>query len=176
MTQLTILKAELLKWEADLIGFKNTISSQAHIMDSEIREIEVELVPQGTLVERIRAAGAGIPAFFTPTGFGTAIAEGKESREFNGRGCILETALNADVAFIKAYKADKKGNLVFRKTARNFNPIMATAAKTTIVEVEEIVENGQLEADKIHTPSVYIDYLVKGENYAGRIEKRTNRK
>ena len=139
-------------------------------------EIEVELVPQGTLAERIRAAGAGIPAFFTPTGYGTAIAEGKESREFNGRGCLLEVALNADVAFIKAYKADKKGNLIFRKTARNFNPIMATAAKITIVEAEEIVENGELEADQIHTPSVYVDYLVKGENYAGRIEKRTNRK
>lgn len=139
-------------------------------------EIEVELVPQGTLAERIRAAGAGIPAFFTPTGYGTAVADGKESRIFNGRGCILETALFADVALIKAYKADRKGNLVFRKTARNFNPVMATAAKITIVEVEEIVENGELEADQIHTPAVYIDYLVKGEEYARRIEKRTNRK
>lgn len=139
-------------------------------------EIEVELVPQGTLAERIRAGGAGIPAFFTPTGFGTAVADGKESREFNGRGCILETALFADVALIKAYKADRKGNLVFRKTARNFNPVMATAAKITIVEVEEIVENGELQADQIHTPAVYIDYLVKGEEYARRIEKRTNRK
>jgi 3-oxoacid CoA-transferase subunit A len=138
-------------------------------------EIQVELVPQGTLAERIRAAGAGIPAFFTPTGFGTLVAEGKETREFDGRGYIMETALSADIALIKAYKADKQGNLIYRMTARNFNPVMATAAKITIVEVEEIVEAGELDPEQIVTPSVYVDYIVKGEEYARRIEKRTYR-
>jgi 3-oxoacid CoA-transferase subunit A len=138
-------------------------------------ELAVELNPQGTLAERIRAAGAGIPAFFTPTGYGTAVAEGKETREFNGKGHILEHALYGDVAFIKAHKADTQGNLVFRMTARNFNPVMATAAKITVVEVEEIVEPGELNPDHIHTPSIYVDYIIKGEQYAKRIEKRTNR-
>lgn len=138
-------------------------------------ELEVELVPQGTLAERIRAAGAGIAAFFTPTGYGTLVAEGKETRIIDGKGYVLEHALHADVALIKAYKADLKGNLCFRMTARNFNPIMITAAKTTIVEVEEIVERGELNPDQIHTPAIYVDYLVKGEAYARRIEKRTNR-
>ncbi len=137
--------------------------------------LEVELVPQGTLAERIRAAGAGIPAFFTPTGYGTKVAEGKETRMIDGRGMVLETALHADIALIKAWKADKKGNLVFRMTGRNFNPIMATAAKTTIVEAEEIVERGELDPDHVITPSVYVNYLVKGEQYERRIEKRTNR-
>jgi len=138
-------------------------------------ELEVELVPQGTLAERIRAAGAGIAAFFTPTGYGTLVAEGKETRMIDGKGYVLEQALHADIALIKAYKADRKGNLCFRMTARNFNPIMVTAAKTTIVEVEEIVERGELDPDQIHTPAIYVDYLVKGEEYARRIEKRTNR-
>lgn len=138
-------------------------------------EIEVELVPQGSLAEKIRAAGAGIPAFFTPTGFGTLVAQGKETREFNGRGYIMETALSADIALIKAYKADRQGNLIYRMTARNFNPVMATAAKITIVEVEEIVETGELDPEMIVTPSVYVDYIVKGEEYARRIEKRTYR-
>ncbi|PCJ18418.1 MAG: succinyl-CoA--3-ketoacid-CoA transferase [Candidatus Cloacimonadota bacterium] len=138
-------------------------------------KIDVELVPQGTLAERIRAGGAGIPAFFTPTGFGTKVAEGKESRNINGKDCILEEALLADVSFIKAHKADKMGNLVFNKTAQNFNPLMATAGKITIVEVEEIVENGQLAPDEIHLASIYVNYLVKGEQYDRRIEKRTYR-
>ncbi|MCJ8347578.1 CoA transferase subunit A [bacterium] len=138
-------------------------------------KIDVELVPQGTLAERIRAGGAGIPAFFTPTGFGTKVAEGKESRNINGKDCILEEALLADVSFIKAHKADKMGNLIFNKTAQNFNPLMATAGKITIVEVEEIVENGELAPDEIHLASIYVNYIVKGEQYDRRIEKRTYR-
>ena len=140
------------------------------------KEIEVELAPQGTLAERIRAGGAGIPAFYTPTGVGTLVAEGKETREFNGRKYILEKAITGDFALIKAWKADKMGNLVFRKTARNFNPMMATAAKVTIVEVEELVEVGELDADQIHVPAIYVKRLFKGEGYEKRIEKRVLRK
>jgi len=139
-------------------------------------EIELELNPQGTFSERIRAGGAGIPAFFTPTGYGTVIAEGKEVREFNGRPHIMERALQADFAFIKAWKGDKWGNLVYRKTARNFNPMMATAARVTIAEVEHLVEVGELEPDLVHTPSVYVKRIFQGENYEKRIEKRTVRK
>ncbi len=138
-------------------------------------QLDVTLVPQGTLAERIRAGGAGIPAFFTPTGYGTKVAEGKEARTIDGKGYVLETAFKADVAIIKAHKADKLGNLVFRYTARNFNPMMATAGKITIVEVEEIVETGELNPEHIVTPSIYVDYIVKGEHYDRRIEKRTNR-
>lgn len=138
-------------------------------------ELEVELNPQGTLAERIRAGGAGIEAFFTPTGFGTKVAEGKETREIAGQHCVLETALRADVAIIKAWKADRWGNLVYRKTARNFNAIMATAARTTIVEVEEIVELGELEPDHIHTPSVFVQRVFLGSNYEKPIEQRTTR-
>jgi 3-oxoacid CoA-transferase subunit A len=138
-------------------------------------KVQLELNPQGTLAERIRAAGAGIPAFFTPTGAGTIVAEGKEVREFNGRPHVLERALKADFALVKAWKADRWGNLIFRKTARNFNPVMATAARVTIAEVEEIVEPGQLEPDGVHVPSVYVKRVVlsKAEK---RIEKRTVRK
>lgn len=138
-------------------------------------EIEVELNPQGTLAERIRAGGAGIPAFFTPTGVGTPIAEGKEEREFGGRRYLMERSLRGDVAFVKAYKADHHGNLVYRMTARNFNPVMATAADFVIAEVEEIVEPGQLDPEHIVTPSVFVDMVIKGERYDKRIEKRVYR-
>jgi 3-oxoacid CoA-transferase A subunit len=137
-------------------------------------ELEVELVPQGTLAERIRAGGAGIPAFYTPTGYGTLVAEGKEVRQFDGKWYVLERALHADLALVKAYKADKAGNLVYRKTARNFNPMMATAADVTIAEVEEIVEIGQLDPDCIHTPGIYVDMVVPG-TFEKRIEQRTTR-
>jgi 3-oxoacid CoA-transferase subunit A len=139
-------------------------------------ELEVELNPQGTLAERIRAGGAGIPAFFTPTGFGTMIAEGKETREFGGRMCVLEKALRADFAFIKAWKGDRWGNLVFRKTARNFNAPMATAADFVIAEVEQLVEVGALDPDGIHIPSIYVNAIFQGTNYEKRIERRTVRK
>jgi 3-oxoacid CoA-transferase subunit A len=139
-------------------------------------KLELELNPQGTLAERIRAAGAGIPAFFTPTGAGTLVAEGKEIREFNGRPHVMERALHADFALVKAWKADRWGNLVFRKTARNFNPVMATAAKVTIAEVEELVEPGQLEPDRVHVPSVYVKRVVLSSPKEKKIEKRTVRK
>jgi len=139
-------------------------------------KIELELVPQGTFSERIRAGGAGIPAFFTPTGVGTVVGENKETREFDGRTYVMERALRADYAFIKAWKGDKWGNLVYRKTARNFNPMMATAARVTIAEVEELVGVGELEPDSIHTPSVYVKRIFQGEVYEKRIEKRTVRK
>ncbi|HEX8470501.1 MAG TPA: 3-oxoacid CoA-transferase subunit A, partial [Brevundimonas sp.] len=128
----------------------------------------------GTLAERIRAGGAGIPAFFTATGVGTLVAEGKEVRNFNGRDYVMETGLVADLAIVKAWKADERGNLVFRKTARNFNPMMATAGKVTIVEVEEIVPTGSLDPDSIHTPGIYVDRLFKG-TFEKRIEQRTVR-
>ena len=138
-------------------------------------QLELDLVPQGTFAERIRAGGAGIPAFFTPTGVGTPIAEGKEVRVFDGREYLMEKALKADFAFIKAWKGDAWGNLVYRMTARNFNPMMATAASKVAVEVEELVPVGALEPDQIHTPSVFIDHLFQGKNYEKRIEQRTNR-
>jgi len=139
-------------------------------------KVELDLVPQGTFSERIRAAGAGIPAFFTPTGVGTIVAENKETREFDGRLYLMEHALRADFAFVKAWKADKQGNLVYRKTARNFNPMMATAAKVTIAEVEHIVEVGELDPDMVHTPSVFVKRIFQGELFERRIEKRTVRK
>jgi 3-oxoacid CoA-transferase subunit A len=140
------------------------------------KEIEVELNPQGTLAERIRCGGAGIPAFFTPTGYGTLAAEGKEVRDFNGRPHVLVPSLRGDFAFIKAYKGDRWGNLVFRKTARNYNAVMATAANYCIAEVEEIVELGQLDPDCIHTPGIFVDAIFQGTNYLKRIERRTVRK
>lgn len=140
------------------------------------KEIEVELNPQGTLAERIRAGGAGIPAFFTPTGYGTMAAEGKEVREFNGRPHVLVPALRGNFAFIKAWKGDRWGNLVYRKTARNYNAMMATAADYTIAEVEELVELGQLNPDCIHTPGIFVDAIFQGQNYVKRIERRTVRK
>lgn len=139
------------------------------------KELELEFAPQGTLAERLRAGGAGIPAFYTPTGVGTLVAEGKEVREFNGRPYILEKGITGDFALVKAWKADKFGNLIFRKTARNFNPMIATAGKITVVEVEELVEVGELEPDQIHTPGVYVQRIIKGPSYEKRIEQRTVR-
>jgi len=138
--------------------------------------IEVELNPQGTLAERMRAGGAGIPAFYTPTGYGTMIAEGKEAREFGGRMYVLERALRGDFAFIKAWKGDRWGNLVYRKTARNFNPVMATAADYVIAEVEHLVELGEIPADQVHTPGIFVNAIFQGQDYEKRIEKRTVRK
>ena len=140
------------------------------------KKVDLELVPQGTFSERIRAGGAGIPAFFTPAGAGTMIAENKETREFDGRMYLMERALMADFALVKAWKGDKWGNLVYRKTARNFNPMMATAAKVTIAEVEQLVEAGEIEPDLVHTPSVYVKRIFQGEQYERRIERRTVRK
>jgi 3-oxoacid CoA-transferase subunit A len=140
------------------------------------REIEVELVPQGTFSERIRAAGAGIGGFLTPTGYGTLVAEGKETREIDGRHYVLEMPLHADFAFVKAWKGDRLGNLVYRKTARNFNPIMATAARVTIAEVEQLVEPGQLDPDAVVTPGVFVKHVLQGTVYEKRIEKRTVRR
>ena len=139
-------------------------------------ELDIEFNPQGTLAERIRAGGAGIPAFFTATGYGTKIAEGKETREFNGRWYVMETGLFADLAIVHAYKADHEGNLVFRKTARNFNPMMATAAKNTVVEVEHLVAPGEIDPDHIHTPGIFVKRIVQLENPVKRIEQRTVRK
>lgn len=138
-------------------------------------ELEVELVPQGTFAERIRAGGAGIPAFYTPTGVGTLIAEGKETKSFDGKDYILERALTADFAFVKAFRGDEMGNLVYRKTSRNFNPMMATAGTITIAEVEELVPIGELDADLIHTPGIFVQRIFQGANYEKRIEKRTHR-
>jgi 3-oxoacid CoA-transferase subunit A len=139
-------------------------------------ELEAELIPQGTFAERIRAGGAGIPAFYTPTGVGTVIAQNKEVREFNGRAYLLERDLQADFAFVKAWKGDRWGNLVYRKTARNFNPMMATAARITIAEVEEIVELGALDPNSIVTPGIYVQRVVQASGYPKRIERRTVRK
>ncbi|MCA9513899.1 MAG: CoA transferase subunit A [Myxococcales bacterium] len=138
-------------------------------------ELEVELVPQGTLAERIRAGGAGIPAFFTPTGAGTVVADGKETRDFGGVVCVMETALQADFALVKAWKGDTHGNLVYRATARNFNPMMAMAGKVTIAEVEELVPAGELDPDQIHTPGIFVQRILKGVGYEKPIEQRTTR-
>jgi 3-oxoacid CoA-transferase subunit A len=137
--------------------------------------LEVEFVPQGTFSERVRAGGAGIAGFFTPTGAGTVIAEGKETRIINGKEYVLEKPLTAEFAFVKAYKGDKLGNLVYRMSARNFNPMMATAAKVTIAEVEHLVEPGELDPHSIHTPGIYVKYIFQGKNYEKRIEQRTTR-
>lgn len=148
-----------------------------HLLESLVLagKLDVKLIPQGTLAERIRAGGAGIPAFYTPAGVGTIVAEGKEVREFDGRMYLLERALHADFALVRAWRGDRLGNLVYRKTARNFNPMMATAATITIAEVEELVEPGELEPDSIITPGIYVKRIVKGENYGRRIERRTVR-
>ncbi|MEQ1704679.1 MAG: CoA transferase subunit A [Rickettsiales bacterium] len=138
-------------------------------------ELEVEFNPQGTLAERIRAGGAGIPAFYTKTGVGTVIAEGKETKEFNGQIYVMEKALKADLAIVKAWKGDNEGNLIFRKTARNFNPIMATAAKVTVAEVEDLVEIGKLDIEMIHTPGIFVKRIFKGNNFEKRIEFATTR-
>jgi 3-oxoacid CoA-transferase subunit A len=138
-------------------------------------ELEVELVPQGTFAERIRAGGAGIGAFFTPTGYGTLVAEGKETRVIDGKPFVLESPLRADFAFVKAWKGDRVGNLLYRRTARNFNPVMATAAATTIAEVEHLVEPGELDPDHIITPGIFVKRILQGAAYEKRIEKRTTR-
>lgn len=139
-------------------------------------ELEVELNPQGTLAERIRAGGAGIPAFFTPTGAGTQVAEGKEERSFGGRPCVLETALTGEFAFVKAWKGDRHGNLVYRKTAQNFAPMIAAAGKITIAEVEELVEPGDIEPNQVHTPGIYVQRIFQGHLWTKPIEQRTTRK
>ena len=138
-------------------------------------ELEVDLIPQGSLAERCRAGGAGIPAFFTPAGYGTEVAEGKEVRWFNGKPHILEHALEADFAIVKAWKGDRNGNLIFKGTARNFNPVMAMAGKITIAEVEHLVENGELDPNQIHTPGIFIQRIFEGKDYEKRIEQRTVR-
>jgi len=138
-------------------------------------EIEIEFNPQGTLAERIRAGGAGIPAFFTRTGFGTAVAEGKETRQFDGENYVMETGLVADLSMVKAWKGDTEGNLVYRKTARNFNPMMATAGKITVAEVEHLVAPGELDPDAIHTPGIFVDRIFRGSNYVKHIERKTTR-
>ncbi len=139
-------------------------------------ELEVELIPQGTLAERCRAGGAGIPAFYTPAGYGTEVAEGKETREFNGKMYVMEHGFHADFALVKAWKGDTQGNLLFRHTARNFNPLMAMAGKITVVEVEELVEPGELDPNTIHTPGIFVQRIFQGSNYEKRIEQRTTRK
>jgi 3-oxoacid CoA-transferase subunit A len=138
-------------------------------------ELELEFNPQGTLAERIRAGGAGIPAFYTKTGYGTMVAEGKETRTFDGEHYVMETGLVADLAVVKAWKGDKSGNLVYHETARNFNPMMATAGKVTVAEVEELLEVGELDPDNIHTPSIFVNRIIKGAVYEKRIERRTTR-
>lgn len=139
-------------------------------------ELEVDLIPQGSLAERCRAGGAGIPAFFTPAGYGTEVAEGKEVRVYNGKPHILETALTADFAIVKAWKGDTEGNLIYKATARNFNPMMAMAGKITIAEVEELVPAGELHPNEIHTPGIFVQRIFKGEKFEKRIEQRTVRK
>jgi 3-oxoacid CoA-transferase A subunit len=136
-------------------------------------ELEVELIPQGTLAERVRAGGAGIPAFFTPAGYGTEVAEGKEVREFDGKMYLMERWLRADFTIVKAWKGDTAGNLVYKGTARNFNPMMAAAGKITIAEVEELVPLGSLDPNQIHTPGIYVQRIFEGKNYEKRIEQRT---
>lgn len=158
-----------------LIG---TYVGENKVLEEQVlkKEIQLELNPQGTLAERIRAGGAGIPAFYTPAGVGTIVAEGKEVREFGGREYLLERGLTADFALVKAWKGDRWGNLVYRKTARNFNPMMATAAEVTIAEVEELVELGDLDPNCIITPGIYVSRILRGVNYEKRIERRTVRK
>jgi len=140
------------------------------------KELDVELVPQGTFAERIRAGGAGIGGFFTPAGYGTLVAEGKETRTIDGKSYVLEAPLRADFAFVKAWKGDRDGNLVYRRTARNFNPVMATAAGVTIAEVEHLVEPGEIDPDHVHTPGIFVRHIFEGSGYEKRIEKRTTRR
>lgn len=166
-----LLKARQIKKMISSYVGENKIFEQQFLSG----ELEVELNPQGTLAERIRAGGAGIPAFFTPTGYGTVVADGKETREFDGQMYVMERALVADFAFVKAWKGDTHGNLVFRATARNFNPMMATAGRVTIAEVEELVEPGELDPDQIHTPGVFVQRIIQGTDYQKWIEQRTVR-
>src|SRR6476646_11499544 len=165
---LLLANRQIKKMVASYVG-ENKIFEQQYLSG----ELEVELVPQGTLAERIRAGGAGIPGFYTATGVGTPIAEGKEHKEFNGKTYLLEEGIVGDFALVKAWKADPLGNLVYRKTARNFNPLAAMAGKITIAEVEEIVQPGELDPDEIHTPGIYVQRVLLGTNYQKRIERRT---
>ena len=167
---LLLKNGQIKKMISSYVGENKTFEQQ--YMDGTL---ELELNPQGTLAERIRAGGAGIPAFFTRTGVGTVVAEGKEVREFNGEKFVMETALHADLAIIKGWKSDKSGNVIYNKTARNFNPVMATAAKVTVCEVEEIVEIGVLDPNNIHTPNIFVHRLVLGEKFEKRIERITTR-
>lgn len=162
---------QIKKMVSSYVGENKTFEKQ--FLDGEL---EVEFNPQGTLAERIRAGGAGIPAFYTPTGYGTKIAEGKETRVFDGKPHVMETALRADLALVKAWKADRVGNLVYRMTARNFNPMMAMAAKVTVAEAEEVVGAGELDPNFIHTPGIYVKRVIRGPEYQKRIERRTVRK
>ncbi|MCQ6279278.1 CoA transferase subunit A [Bacillus sp. EB600] len=165
---LLLANRQIKKMVSSYVG-ENKIFEQQYLSG----ELEVELAPQGTLAERIRAGGAGIPGFYTATGVGTPIAEGKETKEFNGKIYLLEKGIVGDFALVKAWKADTLGNLVYRKTSRNFNPLAAMAGKITIAEVEEIVEPGELDPDEIHTPGIYVQRLLLGTNYQKRIERRT---
>ncbi|MBL6752084.1 MAG: CoA transferase subunit A [Nevskia sp.] len=167
---LVLANGQIKKVLASYVG-ENKILEQLYMKG----EIEIEFNPQGTLAERIRAGGAGIPAFYTRTGVGTAVAEGKEVRQFNGKNYVMETGLTADVSLVKAWKADTEGNLVYRKTARNFNPMIATAGRLTVAEVEVLVEPGQIDPDQIHTPGIYVDRIVVGKNYEKHIERLTTR-
>ncbi len=164
--------------EADMIAsHTGSYVGENKLLEEQVLagKLKLTLVPQGTLAERIRAGGAGIPAFYTPAGVGTLVAEGKESREFDGKMYLMERWLRADFALIKAWKGDRMGNLIYRKTARNFNPMMATAARTTIAEIEELVEPGEIEPDRVMTPGIYVQRIVVGENHEKRIERRTIR-
>ena len=167
---LLLQKKQIKKMISSYVG-ENAIFEQQMLSG----ELEVELTPQGTLAEKCRAAGAGIPAFYTPAGYGTEVAEGKEIKEFNGKPHILEYAFEADFAFVKAWKGDRLGNLIFKGTARNFNPLMAMAGKITVAEVEELVEPGELDPNFIHTPGVFVQRIFQGVNYEKRIENRTTR-
>ena len=167
---LVLANNQIRKVLASYVG-ENTILESRYMNG----EIEIEFNPQGTLAERIRAGGAGIPAFFTRTGYGTAVAEGKETRQFNGEWHVMETGLTADIALIKAWRGDAAGNLVYRKTARNFNPMMATAGRVTVAEVEELVPVGSFDPDHIHTPGIFVQRLFVGQNYTKHIERRTTR-
>lgn len=159
---------QIKKMVSSYVGENKTFESQ--FLNGEL---ELELNPQGTLAERIRAGGAGIPAFYTKTGVGTVVAEGKEVKNFDGQDYVMERGIVGDIAIVKAWKGDKAGNLVYRKTARNFNPVVATAGKITIAEVEELVEIGELDSDEIHTPGIYVQKIFKGDSFEKRIEQRT---
>ena len=167
---LLLKERQIKKMVSSYVGENKTFEKQ--YLDGEL---DIEFNPQGTLAERIRAGGAGIPAFYTKTGYGTVVAEGKETREFNGEWYVMETALTADLAIVKAWKGDTRGNLIYRKTARNFNPMMAMAAEVTVAEVEELVEPDELAGDVIHTPEIFVHRLVVGEAFEKRIEMRTTR-
>jgi 3-oxoacid CoA-transferase subunit A len=168
----------ILLYNKQIVSHKGSYVGENKLLEDMVLSgrIDLELIPQGTFAERIRAGGAGIPAFYTPTGYGTIVAEGKETRSIGGRMYVLERALTADFALIKAWKGDKWGNLVYRKTARNFNPMMATAAKITIAEVEQLVEPGELDPDMVHTPGIYVKRIFQSAGQEKRIERRTLRK